>query len=332
MITNDQYTRSSYVRTISYFRQSIAELHNADILMKSVSLHIDIYSKYGVSFEGTHEACEIPSSEKMKSGRLYWECPEHLWSRESRADVWKKFPLDFSKLSCRRSSKLNSQHSGRNDVTLSQCRRTTGRSEARRRSLMYVCIPERSNSSWSCRWSYERKITYVVNSMNYVSSILTAVRWVDQSAIDVDQLTLNRLRIPMIIFSSSLQYGWSTRSHFHQMKRRMIESFLIGRDCFSLTEKIRTEYLTENTTMTTLLSDREIIIADLDDISGSRFCRSDGAPWILHAWIRRSKTSARSFKSDDPCNRLMYTQKYHLLKGYVLTDFLHEEQTEYILY
>ena len=56
MITNDQYTRSSYVRSISHFRQSIAELHNADILMYSVSLRIDMYSKYGVSFEGTHEA------------------------------------------------------------------------------------------------------------------------------------------------------------------------------------------------------------------------------------------------------------------------------------
>ena len=54
--------------------------------------------------------------------------------------------------------------------------------------------------------------------------------------------------------------------------------------------------------------------------------------WILHAWIRRSKTFAKSFKSDDPCNRLMYTLKYHLLKGYVLTDFLHEEHTQYILY
>ena len=51
--------------------------------MKSVSLRIDMYSKYGVSFEGTHEAWEIPSSETTKSGRLYWECPEHLWSRES---------------------------------------------------------------------------------------------------------------------------------------------------------------------------------------------------------------------------------------------------------
>ena len=52
--------------------------------MYSVSLRIDMYSKYGVSFEGTHEALEIPSSETMKSGRLYWECPEHLWYRESR--------------------------------------------------------------------------------------------------------------------------------------------------------------------------------------------------------------------------------------------------------
>ena len=79
-----------------------------------------------------------------------------------------------------------------------------------------------------------------MNSMNYVSNILTAVRWVDQSAIDVDQLTLNWFHILMIILSISLQYGWSTRSHFYRMKRRMIESFLIGRDRFSLTEKIRT--------------------------------------------------------------------------------------------
>ena len=136
----------------------------------------------------------------------------------------------------------------------------------------------------------------------------------------------------MIILSISLQYGWSTRSHFYQMKRRMIESFLIERDRFSLTEKIRTIYLAENTTMTTVFSDHEIIIADLDDISGSRFYSSDGTPWILHAWIRHSETFAKSFKSDDPCNRWMFSLKYHLLKEYVLTDFLHEEQTWKILY
>ena len=84
MITNDQYTRSYHVRTTSYFWQSLAELHNVDILMYSVSLRNDMYSKYGVSFEGTHEAWEIPSSDTMKSGRLYWECPEYLWSCESR--------------------------------------------------------------------------------------------------------------------------------------------------------------------------------------------------------------------------------------------------------
>ena len=137
IITNCQYRRSFYVRTISYFRQSIAELHNVDILMYCVSLRIDMYSKCGVSVKVVHEAWEIPSSETMKSGRLYLECPEHLWSRESRVCVWeKKSPLDFSGLSCRRSSQLNSQH---NEVTLSQCRLTTGRSEACRRSLMYVC-------------------------------------------------------------------------------------------------------------------------------------------------------------------------------------------------
>ena len=178
----------------------------------------------------------------------------------------------------------------------------------------------------------KRETTHVVNSKNHVSNILPAVRWVDQSAIDVDQLTLNWLQKLMIILSSGLQHGWSTRSHFYQIKRRMIESFLIGRDRFSLTEKIRTIYLTENTTMTTLFSNHEIIIADLGDISGSRFYSSDGIPWILHARIRRLITFTSSDKSDDPCNPLMYTPKYHLLKGYVLTDFLHEEETSYILY
>ena len=173
----------------------------------------------------------------------------------------------------------------------------------------------------------KREITYVGNSKNYVSSILTSVRWVDQSAVDVNQLTLNWLHILMIILSGSLQYGWSTRSHFYQMKRRMIESFLIGRDRLSLTEKIRTIYLTDDTTMATVFSDHGIIIAYLDDICGSRFYSSDGTPWILHAWIRPSKTFTKSFKSNDPCNRLIYILGYHLLKGYVLTDFLHEEQT-----
>ena len=62
-----------------------SELHNVDFLMYCVSLRIDMYSKYGVSFEGTHEAWEIPSSETTKCGCLYWACPEHLWSCESRA-------------------------------------------------------------------------------------------------------------------------------------------------------------------------------------------------------------------------------------------------------
>ena len=121
-------------------------------------------------------------------------------------------------------------------------------------TLLDVCVSERSNSSWSLSLKLLKKeMTYVVNSKNYVSNILTAVRWVDQSAIDVDQLTLNWLHILMVILSSSLQYGWSTRSHFYQMKRRMIESFFIGRDRFSLTDKIRTIYLTENSVMTTLI-------------------------------------------------------------------------------